>query len=362
MASAFVSNAGPMYALSSLWSSYKLARYREKGKSVANLPKPAVRVRTLPSRLAAACLHAAACGARFTAFVAVLKAAALPSVLRCFHMQGIPWHRAWLCACALVAHRALRLFDWSFALYLALRSGAAALSDTQRWFAFHPVSIFALHCVHNFLMTHRADWVSPYYVRTWSTVLSGRYADSRLWLADFKTDAAQSRYYREGQCARQRLRALPALLLATLRLQLPLVAAAVVVPALLFKGRSARQTPATFVLASVQKIVRSSLVLTGLPFMLTEFPMLYSLLTCSPPSATRRAPWLHTLFVSVLSTAAFLMEPSSRLRMIVVYTLWRVCEAAIMRLLPITLSHGILEHWTAAVFTAGNVLLCTLQE
>ena len=31
----------------------------------------------------------------------------------------------------------------------------------------HPVALFAWHMVHNFLITHRAEWIAPEYIKLW---------------------------------------------------------------------------------------------------------------------------------------------------------------------------------------------------
>ncbi len=31
----------------------------------------------------------------------------------------------------------------------------------------HPVALFVWHMLHNFLLTHRAEWIAPEYIKLW---------------------------------------------------------------------------------------------------------------------------------------------------------------------------------------------------
>ena len=90
-------------------------------------------------------------------------------------------------------------------------------------------------------------------------------------------------------------------------------------------------SPLRFLLSRlVIRTPRSSIVLTLLPFILTEFPLLLAALQRRRGRTARvvRAPLLHVSFASAFSTLAFFMEPRARLQNIVVYTWWRVLEAS----------------------------------
>jgi len=159
-----------------------------------------------------------------------------------------------------------------------------------------------------------------------------QYPRTELWVRDFGSARARERFYPPNLCGPRRLRDIPRRVLLSLRRQLPMVAATFALPVVLFKSGRLLRAPARTLLALAVKCVRSSVVLTALPFLLTEFPCVYGLLTGAPADATPRADVLHTATVSLATTGVFLAEPPSRLRMIVVYTHWRVFQTLLAKL------------------------------
>ena len=116
--------------------------------------------------------------------------------------------------------------------------------------------------------------------------------------------------------------------------QLGLVATAFTLPVVLFRSKALFTSPTSELTGLAVRIVRSTAVLTALPFVLTEFPAVYSRMrswlkeTSAQARPAPRAPVVYTVTVSALSTAVFLAEPVGRLRMIMVYTWWRILEIA----------------------------------
>ena len=338
---------GPFLLASNLWSAYRAIgrapgsrrRRRPRGHDdsdeVAN-PNPP---NTAAARLSALWTFAERCG-RFVALVAGLHLLAARRA-------------AWTFLVAAGLHCLVRPFDWNLSLYFSLRalglfwtrrallssssSTAAATASTTvtsktPLFLTAP-AIYAVHCAHNFLVAQRADWVSPFYLKLWQQVLPVQYPRTELWVRDFGSGQAHERFYPPNLCGPRRLRDIPRRVLLSLRRQLPMVAATFTLPVLLFKSERLLRNPARALLALAVKCVRSSVVLTALPFLLTEFPCVYGLLTGAPADATPRADVLHTATVSLATTCVFLAEPPSRLRMLVVYTHWRVFQTLLAKLI-----------------------------
>jgi hypothetical protein len=306
---------GPFLLASNLWTAYRaLGRGRRRRESAA-----ATALKTFAKR----------CG-RFLALVAGLRVLAPP--------RRAAWS-TFLVAAGL--HRLTLPFDWNLSLYFSLRAlglfwtrkTAATVTTKAPLFLTAP-AIYLVHCAHNFLVAQRADWVSPFYLKLWQQVLPVQYPRTELWVRDFGAARAGEHFYPPNLCGRQRLVDIPRRMALSLKRQLPMVAATFALPIVLFKSRALFRSPVHTLAEFAIKCVRSSVVLTALPFLLTEFPCVFGLVTGAPADATPRADLLHTATVSLATTGVFLAEPRNRLRMIVVYTYWRVAQTLLARVLP----------------------------
>uniref|UniRef100_A0A7S1GDQ7 Uncharacterized protein n=1 Tax=Bicosoecida sp. CB-2014 TaxID=1486930 RepID=A0A7S1GDQ7_9STRA len=236
---------------------------------------------------------------------------------------------------AAAVHRALPSLSWSFALFVALRTVARAASRGGRRAHLHPASIFAMHLAHNHMMVHAAECVAPGYVEAWLSMVSGwkTHAD---YVRDFGSQASSRSHYAVAATSSARLHRLPAAFAATARRQLPFVAGAYLIPMLLFWRSTAKRARAAAGLAGLAAttavaVARSAVVLAALPVVLLEFPVLYAAATGQLDRRVRRNKALHVAVASVLSTGVFLLEPRGRLETMVVYTAYRVVEAAARR-------------------------------
>ena len=323
---ALLNTVGPFLLFSNVWSSVKILTRRprsfariQNGDQASNHTQsgavPAIRI----------FLERAF---RFLALVSGLKFAESMTIGR-----SKTFHKMFIFAVASVLHKCFRPYHWTLSLYFSLRATGLLLVRNKKltdrsWpvaLVRHPFCIFIVHCFHNYFLTHTADRVSQHYLQLWLQVLP-KYKKLQTWLSEFSTKSCQTKYYRTDQCGSVRLAMLPSRMVVSLKRQLPLVAATFVLPVLLFKRSKIMHAPMVLLLDTLVKIVRSSIVLTALPFMLTEFPCLWGLATQQPSDKTHRAPFLHTVCVSIGSTYIFLLEPVNRLRMLVVYTYWRIAE------------------------------------
>ena len=246
----------------------------------------------------------------------------------------------WTFFAAAGLHRLARPFDWNLSLYFSLRALGILWtrdgnsSGKPRALFLRAPAIYAVHCMHNFLVAQRADWVSPFYLKLWQQVLPVQYPRTELWVHDFGSARARERFYPANLCGQDRLADIPRRMTLSLKRQLPMVAATFALPVVMFKSRALFRSPVRILTELAIKSVRSAFVLTALPFLLTEFPCVFGLVTGAPAEATPRADMLHTATVSLATTGVFLAEPRNRLRMIVVYTYWRVAQTLLSRVLP----------------------------
>ena len=198
----------------------------------------------------------------------------------------------------------------SAAFYLLLRKLARRASSLL----LHPLSIYAIHCAHNHLVTHRAELLSPAYLRMWLGVYPG-YDDLAAFMACHSTKASSSERYPEG-----------------------ILSLADVVP--VARQMFASQLKILIVLMGAQRLLagktihaastllaaaRSAAVLTSLPLILFKFPAVWSRLT---KSTNRAHPAVEACVVSAATAAAFLAERKNagRLETITAYTYFRVLE------------------------------------
>ena len=269
-------------------------------------------------------------------------------------------------------HYLCQPFHWTLSLYFSLRAGGLLLVRARKlndrgWpvaLVRHPVCIFLLHCCHNYFLTHQADLVSPHYLKLWLQVLPIQYKKLDAWLQDFNSTVTQhTQYYRPEQCGRKRVALLPTRLVTSFKRQLPLVAATFLLPVVVFKRSVLFSTPTQLLCETLINIIRSSLVLTALPFLLTEWPCMWGLLTGSNETQTVRRPMLHTVCVSLGSTGVFLLEPANRLRMIVIYTYWRVAEVVMLRTVDglSASKEGVTEQRVAMLLTGLTSVLSSMM-
>jgi len=247
---------------------------------------------------------------------------------------------AWVVFCGASLQALVKAFAWNLSLYFCLRSAAKALRDHRVAYHLRPELIFASHCLHNGLLTQKAELIEPSYLKLWLRVTPG-YSSVQDWYEEFHSDVSKGRQrYLLQQVGEERLKKIPGKVVLACRMQLPFVAALYVVPSLIFfksttkKHFGSSTSAINFVKDLAVRIVRTSVVLSCLPYCLTEFPCLYDYIT-RPKGQTepvRRAPVLHSTLASLVSTAVFLAEPEGRLNMMVVYTHWRVAEAFIRKI------------------------------
>ena len=289
----------------------------------------------------------------------------LVALLACMRLFVAKRAKVWTFLASATLHRVILPYDWNMSLYFSLRA-------IGLWWSHHHHSvkakehakrssplfmtasgIYAIHCMHNFLVSQRADWVNPSYLKLWQKVLPVKYPRTELWIQDFSSGRANELFYPRNLCGVHRFKEIPHRMLLSLNRQLPLVAVTFALPVLMFKSQRLRDKPLRLVMDIITKCLRSSIVLTALPFLLTEFPCLYGLLMGAPADATPRADLLHTTIVSLATTGVFLAEPPNRLRMIVVYTYWRVCQSMMIRVVPGLRfdGEGELEHAIGALLT-----------
>ena len=69
----------------------------------------------------------------------------------------------------------------------------------------HPAAIFAVHCCHNYMITHRSELVSPYYLGLWLQVLRKMYPTTEAWHCEFSSRATATQCYLPEQCSDARL-------------------------------------------------------------------------------------------------------------------------------------------------------------
>jgi len=252
----------------------------------------------------------------------------------------------WIFATTAVLQGILKSFSWNLSLYFSLRAWFAYLSKTNSQIIsvlLHPGGIFASHLIHNSLMVHQADWIDPSYIRLWLSAIP-MYKKYDDYINDFSSDqtnANENPTYKESQCSTDRLKSIPTYMLQSLKVQLPMVSLLYSLP-LVIK----RKVPSTkLALELVVRILRTSVLLTILPYVLTEFPCIYSnlLKQLKKPDEgdanmesngtykANRHPLLHVATTSVLSTFVFLAEPRKRLEMMVVYTYYRIIEGVIRK-------------------------------
>lgn len=267
------------------------------------------------------------------------RGAGLAALAQLVHRAHALQHpRVAIFAVAAAMHRLLPSVPWSFAVFVLMRTMSRAARGARRAYHLTPAGVFLLHCAHNWLMTYRADWVSPGYISAWLGMVSS-FADVGEYVAAFgsRVTTGPSPCWPEEMTTSERLARIPRAALATLRAQLPFVAAAYGLPmALRWRSvvKRARRNPGglrAILSVKVVAVLRSAVVLALLPYALIEFPALYAAVTGRLDTKVRRQQLLHTVVSSLLSTPIFLAEPSARMETLVAYTAYRVVEAMLRR-------------------------------
>ena len=364
-ASTLLNTVGPFLLFSNTWSSLRIFLRRKNTDTTGTTTLMSNKTQQRPAGTIPAIRIFFERAVRFLAVILGLR---LTNGLT--SGRSPPIRKVLIFSSASILHYLFQPYHWTLSLYFSLRATGLNLVRNRTvidrsWpvaLVRHPLCIFILHCFHNFFLTHCADLVSPHYVRLWLQVLPIKYTKLHSWLKDFSRDSCQTQHYRSEQCGAARLAILPKRMAVSLKRQLPLVAATFVLPVVLFKRGKLMQSPLVLFWDVAVKIVRSSLVLTALPFMLTEFPCFWGLATGQPKDSTVRRPMLHTFCVSLLSTGVFLLEPVNRLRMLVVYTYWRVSEVVMLNTIKglSTDADGPIEQRVAEVLTGLTALVSSI--
>jgi len=242
----------------------------------------------------------------------------------------------WVTSTAGVLFALTRPFSWNLSLFMFLRAFTKVLRKKNVALHMNPLAIFLIHCVHNNFLLHKAEQVDPSYLRMWLKVIPG-YPTLDLWLSHFRS-TKQSRYA-AAQVGLERIRRIPANLLESMRRQAVLVSALYIIPSLVFHRRTAKlhfqtlHSTLCFLRSECLRITRTTIVLSSLPYVLTEFPCIYDYICRSlgliekDSLPVQKAPILHVTITSVFSTAVFLTEREARLNHMIAYTYWRVIEA-----------------------------------
>eukprot|EP00924_Labyrinthula_sp_SR-Ha-C_P011705 maker-scaffold_17-snap-gene-6.69-mRNA-1 protein AED:0.00 eAED:0.00 QI:82/1/1/1/1/1/2/145/372 len=241
----------------------------------------------------------------------------------------------------------LSIFSWNLSLYTLIRvllsSNKSSTLNFRRLILLvqSPKFIFGTHCVHNYLITNKAEWIQPDYLKVYLKTLPN-YSKNvkgvsnsayKSWLKEFSSEATASEKYQDEQLKVERLKKLPGNYLASLKIQGGLVffLYALGTAFNLRNQVKRKQEINVFDIFHVllSKTIRSSVVLTSLPFILTEFPVIYA--TLRQKKEVNRATGLHVILASICSTGVFLAEPKGRLKMLMGYTWWRILEAFIRK-------------------------------
>ena len=301
-----LNTVGPFLLFSNTWSSLRvLLRSTKKSKNKSKDKSKISSRKQLPSGLYPALAIFLERALRFSAVIIGLRLTNSVISKQSKLIQKIATFIS-----ASILHSIFVPYHWTLSLYFLCRSTGLLLVRNKKLtdrsgpvaLVRHPICIFILHCFHNYFLTHRADIVSPSYLKLWLQVLPIQYKKLDAWLQDFSTKSCATKYYDSIQCGASRLALLPKRMIVSLKRQLPLVATTFVLPIILFKRQKLMKAPIPLLWDTVIKTVRSSLVLTALPFLLTEFPCFWGLATGQPSNKTIRTPMLHTISVSLLST------------------------------------------------------------
>jgi len=229
----------------------------------------------------------------------------------------------------------IQAFSWNTALYFSLRSFARYLKRENVSFYLRPEFVFGVHCVHNDLLVHRAEWVDPTYIKLWLRTIVG-YPSLDSWLKHFNSRSCSETFYSDDQVCETRFQVVPKKILGSMTTQLPFVTILYLIPYVLKPKILMQRFGFKMILGIVAKVMRTSLVLALLPYCLTEFPCVYGEIQRRVSGKSdlkiKRARALHVVITSLFSTIVFMLEPKGRLDIMVVYTYWRILEAWIRKI------------------------------
>jgi len=203
---------------------------------------------------------------------------------------------------ATVAQFKLKPFKVGIAVMCAISTFTRPRS-IRRWHL-HPLYMFGVHMMHNYLMTHRQNWIDPEYVRLWSTA----FPNIPLF---YKCTAARS--YPESLVGADALKRMPRKLWKTTRACFIGLAIALS-PAILFQLCKGRFQEA---LKFLPKIAVSSFALGLLPTALFALPALYHNYVGKNKVMH---PALYACLSALVSTAVFRIEKGARLNVLQSYT------------------------------------------
>eukprot|EP00466_Bigelowiella_natans_P013132 jgi/Bigna1/133215/aug1.20_g7923 len=224
------------------------------------------------------------------------------------------------------AQTASRAFTWNQGLLVVLHrltkyTGRRHLSLE---------ALVALHLVHNYFMTSRADWMSPSYIRLWTSIIPDfSFSD---YMQCFGSDAKEFPQALSGVLSDEEKDKFFSKIKRIFLAQSSVVSLIYGI-SLLFSVRNSlhRKSTLIYLLARVPdttlRVLRTSLVLTILPCALIYYPIFEQIIAGKKDKRTILMRLRHTIITSAISVSAFLLEPEKRLNTIVVYTAWRIVEA-----------------------------------
>lgn len=204
---------------------------------------------------------------------------------------------------ATAAQFVLKPFKLGIAVMCAISSVTRRSAMIRRWHL-HPAHMFAVHMLHNYLITHRQDWADPEYVRLWSTAMPN--------LRKFY-ECTVARSYPDSLVGNEALKKMPLRFWKSIRRCL-LALTMALSPAIVFnlcKGRFQKAWK------FFPKIAVSSLALALLPNTLMGLPAAYAML------AGRNQvmhPALYAVLSALVSTSVFRIEKGERLNALQIYT------------------------------------------
>lgn len=255
----------------------------------------------------------------------------------------------------------LKCFSWQFSLYILIRQTMKRFKSVNN-ILMSTLGIYLIHLVHNYLVIIEADRIEPSYLKLWIKTLPYYQAKGyKKWIEEFGLKASSSKYYKTEQVCEKRLNELPRNIFKSFTFQLPFVIALYGL-GFAFSLRNNYKTITSDVLKGLlfglgTKIVRTSVVLSLLPYSLCSFPVVYAnkilplIKTVEKDEdgnkKVKRNPVLHIGFASILSTWVFLQEPKGRLRMMMGYTVWRIFEA-LLRTTVLTRKNNKIETFASA--------------
>lgn len=267
-------------------------------------------------------------------FKRLFKMSALLMMMRQSEMKG--GIKGGLLLPTFLAQGLLRCFTWQFSLYVMIRQ---FMMRFQTNFLYTPKAIFSIHLFSWFLLGHKADRIEPSYLTMWTQMMPYYKREGRdKWLREFSSEATSKQFYLPEQVSKQRLKQTPFNYAKSVMLQFPFCVAMYLIG---FAQKLDRKMKAKVVLQRVVELLLKSLtssaVLGMLPYSMCAFPALYGNFVAplfgkvetdeNGDMLIKRNLPLNLVFTAAISTFVFLREPSSRLKVMVGYMIWRVFES-----------------------------------